>query len=201
MVGRDEDVETIGVALCGYEEPVGYPVPSKEVLIRNLVSALKRVSSSRRVRVLMLVLNEHHSMGDANLTLAVAGLLEQEGLDVSVIRYTSIPKILGAIEACDAVLSVRLHGAIAAFVQGVPFALVDYHPKCRDFADEVSLPMDFRVTHESCSAGTIFASLVRLLDRKTLPLLARSIYAAGAAEDFEQWAACMNPRPIETSLS
>ena len=37
----------------------------------------------------------------------------------------------------DLVISMRLHGAVLAYLLGVPFALNEYHQKCTDFCDDI----------------------------------------------------------------
>jgi hypothetical protein len=44
-----------------------------------------------------------------------------------------------AIAGCDFVVAMRLHAAIFSYALRVPFAMIDYHAKCRDFCRDVRI--------------------------------------------------------------
>ncbi len=67
-------------------------------------------------------------------------LIEQFGLAVVSCNLASV---LQRIRRAHLVVSLRLHGAVFAAANGVPFVSLGYRPKCRDFArsvDGICLP-------------------------------------------------------------
>jgi polysaccharide pyruvyl transferase WcaK-like protein len=86
--------------------------------------------------VAVLSLNSHPDYGDDEIARDNHEYLAQSGVDSILLRYQD----LGVADAWNllggarAVISGRLHGAISAYLQGVPFALIDYQEKCRTSA-------------------------------------------------------------------
>src|SRR6185295_4009802 len=90
--------------------------------------------------LVMLAFNGHPRNGDIELANTLADDLAPV-VPCRVVSYDDdVPSLLAAVASCDAVLAMRLHAGIFAYASGVPFALIDYHPKCREFADSVGLP-------------------------------------------------------------
>lgn len=145
----------IGVAPCNYAENGVYAAPSRKAWTQAFVEVMARWSRQRPLAVDVFSLNEHPHHGDAALADALCADLRQSHVDARVVRYDEPDPLamVAAIGRCDAMVSARLHGAIVAWLCGVPFAIVDYHRKCRDFADDVGLPLHRRIT---CSEGESF---------------------------------------------
>ena len=72
------------------------------------------------------------------------------------------------IDACDAVLGMRLHAGVAAATRAVPFVTVGYDPKVTALMDELGLP-DFNVDVRSMDADRLAGLLeAALVQRATL---------------------------------
>lgn len=90
----------------------------------------------------LLALSSHPTRGDEALCTALSVTLARRGIPTRVQFYRE----LGLERTCDllassvAVWSQRLHGAIAAYLCGVPFLIVGHHSKCKDFAEDIGLP-------------------------------------------------------------
>ena len=95
------------------------------------------------------------------------------------------------LAGCRAVLSVRLHGAITAYLCGVPFSLVEYHRKCTDLIEDIGQPEALRIRSDCSDAGAVVQILDRLFQKAELPSLPRETYSREAALNFTQvpWAA------------
>jgi polysaccharide pyruvyl transferase WcaK-like protein len=189
----------VGVALCNYGDSRGYPVPDKRALLEDAAAALLELSRQRPVVVDLLCLNEHGTHGDRELSAALQGRLESGGVQARLVPYQGRGPLEMArlIGACDAVLSARLHGAIVSYMEGVPFSIIDYHPKCRDFADEVGLAPRLRITAENQGARALGAALRCALAGEEPPTLPRATYAEQALDVFRRSPWCLGGKEAQ----
>ena len=66
--------------------------------------------------------------------------------NVEIIPYSREPEVTWKrIAECDVFFGVRLHSGIFAFIADVPFVLVEYHLKCKDFLDDINWPERWRI--------------------------------------------------------
>lgn len=89
--------------------------------------------------VYLICLNNHLLMGDQDLITYVRERLEAIGVTVEVVDYqqTGLVETFSLIRELDFYVSVRLHGAISAFVQDTDFFLFEYHEKCTEFLRKI----------------------------------------------------------------
>ena len=176
----------IGVAPCRYREDGEYAAPSRRRWEEHLIAALADLRRMREVHVDVFSLNEHPRHGDRELARALVDRLRTEGVAAEHRPYASQDPLhtVDALAACDVVVSARLHGAIVAYLQDVPFMIIDYHPKCRDFADDIGLDASLRVTADR--AGNPFSdALPALLAGERQPRVSRADYARRAPDIFQ----------------
>jgi polysaccharide pyruvyl transferase WcaK-like protein len=177
----------LGIAPCNYNDANShYAAPNKQNLLSALTRELAQLAALRPLQVDIFSLNEHPVHGDHALSVALERGLLQCGVAARVLRYRgrSPQSMVQAIGECDAFVSVRLHGAIVAYLQGVPFAIVDYHPKCRDFADDIGLPSALRITAEGDVSAAIGDALAAMLSPGNRPTLSREVYSQQAQDIF-----------------
>lgn len=180
-----ERTPRLGIALCNYGVATDYHVPEKAGLLQAIAEAVARVSHDRLIEVVLFSLNEHPEVGDRRLTGELERQLIDRNITARVLHYSGDPGATArAIGSCDAFMSARLHGALTAYVLGIPFAMIDYHPKCRDFADDVGLPETQRIDVQRHDATSIRQALENMLSGTT-PALAPSVYSAQALAIFE----------------
>ncbi len=194
----------IGIAPCNYKVTSTYAAPDGRDLLSSLVHELARLAASRPLHVDIFSLNEHPTHGDHALAAALERSLAQHGVAVQVRRYRNMSPLLmaQAIGECDAFVSARLHGGIVAYLQGVPFAIVDYHPKCKDFADEVGLPPVLRITAEADLTTAVRNALAALLEPGNEPTLSRELYSLQAQDIFKcaPWSVVPRMAPARQSV-
>jgi polysaccharide pyruvyl transferase WcaK-like protein len=181
---RPGDPLRIGVAPCNYNPGGAYPAPAPAAWQQAFVDVVARWSRQREVVVDVFSLNEHGQHGDAALAEGLAAQLRQQAVPANVLHYDQPDPLamVAAIARCDAMVSARLHGAIVAWLCGVPFAIVDYHRKCRDFADDIGLPSHRRITTEQ---GESFSEvIIALLKERELGALSPSVYTRKAQDIF-----------------
>lgn len=190
--GRERTASTpgaparIGVVPCRYRENGAYAAPSRQRWEAQLVAALKDLHRTRTLAVEVFSLNEHEHHGDRQLAQALVDRLRAEGIGARWQAYTGQDPLrtVDALAACDAVVSARLHGAIVAYLHGVPFMIVDYHPKCRDFADDIGLDASLRVTAQGAD-NPFSAALPALLAGERAPRISPAAYARRAPDIFQ----------------
>ncbi|WFC41509.1 polysaccharide pyruvyl transferase family protein [Pseudoxanthomonas sp. SE1] len=176
----------IGVAPCRYPEHGEYAAPLRRRWEEHLIATLAGLRRFRDVIVDVFSLNEHPRHGDRALAQRLVERLRSEGVPAEWHAYASQDPLrtVGALAACDVVVSARLHGAIVAYLQDVPFMIIDYHPKCRDFADDIGLHASLRVT--AADTDNPFSdALPALLAGERRPGVSRTAYARRAADIFQ----------------
>lgn len=177
----------IGIALCNYSEAQSYAAPDKQRLQSSMVAALAKLAGERPLRIDIFSLNEHDRHGDRALAHALREQLNQHGVAAQVLSYRGLGPVAMAQEigCCDVFISARLHGAIVAYLQGVPFTIIDYHPKCNDFADDIGLPSSQRITAQRQDAEAFDDALAAMLGDEHAPTLSRELYALQAQDIFK----------------
>lgn len=182
---RSESAIRVGVAPCRYAEGGAHDAPVMRAWEDAFVASVLAEARSKRLVVDVFSLNEHPRHGDGELAEALARRLRAGGVATEVLRYTRPDPLamVAAIGRCDVMVSARLHGAIVAWLCGVPFAIVDYHRKCRDFADDIGLPQRRRITTEQ---GHPFSDVVdSLLAERRLECSSPGVYADRAEDIFK----------------
>jgi polysaccharide pyruvyl transferase WcaK-like protein len=176
---------TLGVGLCHYERH--YPwldvalEASREGRLRE---TLLRLAKREHIRVLFYVFNGSRVWGDVELAQEMAATLKPF-CPVEVVPYTRDPgQMWRRFEECDAFLAVRLHSAVFAYVAGIPFALVEYHRKCADFAQDVGLPRVYRFSSSGPEPAVGAETLSNLLHAPQYAQLALNDAQAKAELNF-----------------
>jgi polysaccharide pyruvyl transferase WcaK-like protein len=191
----------IGLAPCRYTVRADHPAPTPAQWQAAAVSALANQAADRPVHVTVFSLNGHPQHGDDALSAELEQQLRQAGVSVELRRYGGNPlATVREIHSCDAFVSARLHGAIVAYLCDVPFAIVDYHPKCRDFADDVGLPDALRIDAGSHDAAALARALQLMLnDGGARAPLSPDVYAQEAPAIFK-CAPWSNPFPARQAV-
>lgn len=154
----------IGLAPCRYSVRNDHAAPTPEQWQAIAASAIAELSKRLPLQVTVFSLNGHPLHGDDALSETLVHGLRKRGIVAELALYGGDPlATTHAIRACDAFISARLHGAIVAYLCDVPFAIVDYHPKCRDFAADIGLPDASRITLDSHDATALARSLEQML--------------------------------------
>lgn len=183
----------IGVAPCRYSPRPDYPTPDAKVMQESMCAAMEALGKRYHLQVEIFVLNGHSLHGDTELARSLHQALTERGIPARKIGYFRCDPIATArmIGECDAFISTRLHGAIVSYVLGVPFLIIDYHPKCADFADDIGLPASRRITAERSDLTAFSRGLEVMLAGEGIPELAREDYSLQARDIFQRapWAA------------
>jgi polysaccharide pyruvyl transferase WcaK-like protein len=140
-----DSAPVIGLSLCAHEAARDQGVEIELERHRRTVDAVQRAAVDLDASVRLLVFNDHPKWGDQAITEQARAKLAPV-VPVEVVQRTRDPRdLFRAVASCDAVVATRLHAAIFAYTSGVPFAVVAYQAKGRDFAQEVGLADRFVV--------------------------------------------------------
>jgi len=202
---RDEErsVARIGIAPCRYQVRADHPAPTPSQWHDAVVHAVTRVASRIPLEVEIFSLNGHPQHGDEAMSQQLQQRLRERGIATDLHAYAGSDPLrtVAAIRRCDAFVSARLHGAIVAYLCSVPFAIVDYHPKCRDFADDIGLPPDLRITGDAHDTAAFMHVVEALLnDDDARARLSPDVYAQ-EAQDIFQCAPWSTPSILHTRTS
>lgn len=175
----------IGVALCRYESLVGGQIDEERMRLEAIVAAAKELAIADNRPVYVFSLNGHAEMGDDKISRGAYAKLISSGVDAQLFQYpfTDTRVIWQLIRSCAIMLTIRLHGAIAAYLEGVPIVLAEYHQKCGDFLDDIGQPAQLRVG-ANASRSDMVAAASAALACHARPMLSPGEYAAKARHAF-----------------
>jgi polysaccharide pyruvyl transferase WcaK-like protein len=174
----------IGVSLCSYTAaPDGQSsAATTAALINAVVHSAKQYAASIKV----FSLNNHAQLGDDRLSAQLCRRLKDENIPFTNYRNVEygVIDIWRHIASCSAFVSVRLHGAIAAYLNDVPFALVEYHRKCTDFLDDIGQDPYLRIKGPTAHENEIKRVIGGLLARSFPVLVSAGEYQRGILQHF-----------------
>jgi polysaccharide pyruvyl transferase WcaK-like protein len=146
----------------------------------RLFSSIRHHAAGAGASVRLIALSSHPDEDDGTSLELLHEHLSPIPCEL-VSRSTVSPKQLWrAISECSAFLTVRLHGAITAYLTDVPFVLYEYHRKCSDFVDDIRQADSLRWPIEDPNGPDIAA----LLAHSPTPSLAPSDYARRSDLNF-----------------
>jgi polysaccharide pyruvyl transferase WcaK-like protein len=183
--------KVLGVSMCHVERyragDTGLEARRNAALFEGIAEFAQRTGTKVRV----FCLSCHPVSGDETISSELERHLQARGVAVEIV--STHDNMLGCwhgLAACQAVLSIRLHGAITAYLCGVPFALVEYQRKCTDFVTDIGQPAALRLGADCADAAEIVQLLMRLFDHPEMPAMSCAAYASEASLNFTQapWA-------------
>jgi len=135
----------LGVSICRYESIVGGDAVKEHLRNMSIFCGISDFAVKHNFGVSILILNSNEVVGDIGISKKLSDYLSGNGVSVEVLDYVNPAESLKHISACDIFFSVRLHGAISAYLLDVPFLLVEYHEKCKDFLDYIGFDKKNRI--------------------------------------------------------
>ncbi len=178
---------TLGISICHFERLMGGDTPAEDRRNLALFEAVGRFLIRKSMALRIFCLNMHPRWGDEAFSRELEQQLIRQGIEVELICASD--NLLGCwrgLRSCRAVVSIRLHGAITAYLGGVPFALVEYHRKCTDFLDDIGQPAALRIPADCQDSSVIERVIEHLFHCVDMPSTAPETYIAEAALNFTQ---------------
>lgn len=132
----------IGLALCDYERYVGGDT-TREVARREKIRKFLELLVPEIAEELVLIdFNGHPYYGDRRLHEEIANYAAGR-FRVRHVPYVADPlSALREIASLRAMVAMRLHAAVFAFLAETPTIILSYHPKCLGWAEDVGMNRD-----------------------------------------------------------
>ena len=73
----------------------------------------------------------------------------------------NVPACLDKLAACDWFVATKFHAAVVGYLSGADLAVIPYHRKLSDFADEIGLPGTRRMPIDSIPSSADWLELLR----------------------------------------
>ncbi|MEU4339400.1 polysaccharide pyruvyl transferase family protein [Micromonospora lupini] len=178
----------LGVTLLG----VDYEAAAPDVRRREaaLVEGVRALVRKEPVDVTVFVFNTHAEHGDEQISERLRAAVA-DTCDVRVVTARDgVRACWDEMKRCDLGLHMRLHGAVFAYLAGVPFALVPYQQKCDDFLDDIDQPPSLRLGRVPEDPAEVTRVLAGMLTDDAVPGLPREEFAERARWNFTRapWA-------------
>ena len=160
--GRNEE-RVLGVSLLAHEaqkNPTRLPVDID--IAKQVGISVARLSAKLGLKVVFfsLCLNGY---SDDRIMAGVFAEAFQKG-QLELFEHNGDPvRTFEKVRSCSHMVSMRLHGGIMAFAAGVPFLQLEYHPKCRDFAETIGLAEHHRLDMSAFSSEVLTRKLEGLM--------------------------------------
>ena len=151
------------------------------------VDAVKYVTKEGAAEVVVFCLNERNPNEDLALASYTRERLDEAGIPCGIRRHSEegIQGVWSGIAEMDFFFSVRLHGAIAAYLSGTPFLLFEYHPKCSEFLDFIGKDRSERVEQE-CGPESLGELAAKLLENPSKCRMSAGEYRALSERNFTE---------------
>lgn len=138
----------VGVSLCNYEKFTGGDLTVESQRESAVLRLLEQITMQYQGSIEELVLfefNGHPRVGDAALVEKCCQMLENK-VNMRIVKYSpDTEAFCHEINKCDCMVGMRLHSAIISYALGIPFLLVEYHPKCTEFLTTIGHRFRFAV--------------------------------------------------------
>lgn len=140
--GNDESNDRIlGVCITSVFEQYFGDSRRDLLLADEIARQLKhRLNVESGLRVRLFVFKDGPRDSDLHITELLRRRLKPSER-VNLIPYDPDPReMLAQVAQCCAFVGTKYHSCLFAYLSNIPLLIIDYHPKCRAFADEVGLP-------------------------------------------------------------
>ena len=193
--GRPSRARVLGVSVLEWGRIWHSDGELDTLLQAALARELRRLLESRRdIQIVLFGFSADKRFGDGRASRALADLVGNESR-VKVLEYAGDPGAwLHEVARCDAFLAMRYHACVFAYLAGLPMAILAYHPKCVDLAQQIGLPAGGVIDPLEVARVGSFPKVDRLFDvsareyRALMPLRAARDLARGylqsAAEEI-----------------
>jgi len=173
------EVRQVGVAVCPFP---GFGEEEAELMARELVEALRSTEvAGKRDVVVVYSLNNHPVHGDDSLAMRMMLVFAENGIYATHVRHvdTGVDGVWASIAGLDAMIAVRLHAAITAYLNRVPFVLLEYQAKCTEFLSDIGQVESLQLPSRNRVLPTS-ADLIPVLASPVLPVFTREDYVERA---------------------
>lgn len=139
------DILDIGISVSPYKPLAGYGTGTAGDCITAIADAMIRFSREHAIRVNLFEFSGYASGGDRFLIEELSSALEGK-CEVAIWPYNLDPSVIWKkVADMDIMICTRFHASVFSYASGTPFVMLDYHPKCTAFAQDIGLPEELRL--------------------------------------------------------
>ncbi len=147
---------------------------AEERRVTNICQTIYRIWEETKEPITLINLNGQ-SDGDTKISAIICNKLQGK-VPISVLPYCSNPFFaIEEISKYKAIISMRLHGCILAYLSSTPTLALNYHAKCREWCQQIDLPMQYQFEADNFQpqklAETITQGMSNGFNLPTLPVL------------------------------
>lgn len=176
----------IAIAPCEYHRVIGDRLVHLDTKRnRALATALTVLAQRTDARFKIFEFNGHETIGDKHVAKELARSVPSDR--AFIISYSPNPLFaFEHIRKSTCVIATRLHAAIFAFAARVPFIVLCYHPKVREFARYIGLAAPFILDDDTVEPEQILTAVNSILDNpeSSLPQMTLETAQRKALEMF-----------------
>jgi polysaccharide pyruvyl transferase WcaK-like protein len=127
--------EVIGLNLLPYFRTYEDDPEGDEKFLDLIVHALRRsLQAERQIR--LFTFNKKNEESEQAFIEETRRRLS-EFVDTEIFPYSTPRRTIEEIDQCDAMIAMRYHGSVMAYLAGVPQVVIGYHEKCTALARDI----------------------------------------------------------------
>lgn len=132
----------LGLAICDHHR-LTLQDTSEDIRRRQAaVDTVKALAKNIDLKVTLFEFSGHPTAGDRP-TIDALNTALRDHVDVDIQHYHRDPsRMWRRIASMDVMVAMRYHANIFSYAAGVPFVMLDYHPKCTGMAADVGIPLE-----------------------------------------------------------
>jgi len=131
--------------------------------VRKAVKLITAVWETTREDVYLMELNDHGVLGDNLIHDQIISKLPSY-VPIKRIRYTINPlRMLQSIAMFKAVVGMRLHAAIYAYMMNTPFVSLQYHSKCKQWSKQIGMAQDYQFDANEYETERVLGTINKLV--------------------------------------
>lgn len=158
----------IGVALCPNERFYG-DITAETNRLKALATSLHNTYRETGEPIYLIDFNGHKHFGDSQVHDELRALLSNE-IPVFRINYDSNPlRLLSRLGGLRAVIGMRLHASVMAFLAKTPVLSLNYHSKCDGWCEQVGMNENYRIDSKKLDSDVLTHCLIDGLEHGFSP--------------------------------
>lgn len=142
----------VAVCLCPVERVFNGDEVKERVRLKELATALDRISMFTGEPIIFVDFNGHPELGDRVIHSELASYMRPTTA-IEFIGYDSNPhRVLQRMASFKTVVSMRLHASVFAYMSQTPIVSLNYHSKCKGWCEQIGLSETQQFGLENVSA-------------------------------------------------
>lgn len=164
-----EKSPTIGISLLAFNYLKDKTNLNQDLKwVRELAKATNEIASSKKFKIILYSFCRHPLYNDDIVCQAFMDAISSSD-NIKIFKHNGDPnRILTDMKKCSHIISMRLHGSIFAYTNKTPLLMLNYHSKCRDFAETIDMDQKFCLDLENFDIQTYKTTLHQFLETKKI---------------------------------